>query len=119
MPQIVNFNKELNIIEVHSSGDISAEDVKKTISQIADIRREHGLNKVLVDCREQSSALGTMDTFQVVVKDDHRGIRTAVLVIAGQAAEEGNKFAETVAANRGFALKVFYTKEEAMEWLNS
>ena len=118
MSQSVSVNKELNVVEVRSSGAVTEEDVIKSIGQICHMRKEYGLDRLLVDSRKVSSPISILAAHRAVEDAKHQGVRTAVLVTSGSKAEELNQFVETVAHNRSFPLKVFYKRGEAIEWLN-
>lgn len=83
--------------------------------------REHGYSRVVIDLREMSGGLDTLETFEVAghaipTQTGARDlVRSAILDLTENI--ERIRFFETVAVNRGFNVKVFDDEEKAVEWL--
>ena len=117
MPETVRVSNELGIIEVRSFDDVSLADVDNSLMEIEGIRKETGVDKVLVDAREQISMPGMADVFQIASSLPN-SLRIAFLLSEGQSTEEDIRFVATLAANGGVAVQAFSFKDEALQWLN-
>lgn len=118
MPIRTSLNKETNIIEVISFGDITMDDVTDCRQKMNQITEESGANKMLADARGQTSMPETADLFKIAT-DVSRSRRTAVLLSEGQPTEEDILLIESVALSAGATFRVFHSKEEAIDWLNN
>ena len=116
MPETVSLNDELGIIEVRSFGDVTVEDIEDSFREIKRVREESGVGKVLVDASEQTSMPGTADSFKITSNMPHF-VRIAVFISEGQSTEEDLLFVETLAISCGAIFRVYYSKEEAIDWL--
>ena len=116
MPEDVTINDDLRIIEVYSHGSVSKENILASIASVKQITNETGIKSVLVDTTEEKtfpSAVGIIN----FVEQLPRYTKFAVLVSSDQVTKDDVEFAETAAYNRGFLLKIFTSKKEAIEWL--
>jgi len=88
--------------------------------EVFEAARANRLSKVLVDVRELSGRLGTVDNVRLVTevfeKLRGKGIRKAAIVDE-QAPGVRGWFLETVARNRGFNFRIFADEQEAHAWL--
>ena len=90
MPDTVELNRQLKIIEVHSFGTVSDRDLESSIAAVNKIKDETGINAILVDTTEQESLPDTAEDI---------------------------RFIETVAHNRGIQIRIFSARKEALDWL--
>jgi hypothetical protein len=74
--------------------------------------------KVLTDTAGLEKLPGTVSIFNFFadVADD---IAFAIVAAEGSVVHESFRFAENVAVNRGKPVKLFASREEALEWLSS
>ena len=118
MPDRIQVNEERGLIEISSFGEVSIGDIAQSISIVQKIFHEKGINKILVDTREQVSMPDSSGIFELF-STFPREFRLALLVVESQATEEDISFGETVGGNRGVLVKRFYDEEQAVQWLNS
>ena len=118
MPDKVELNKDLGIIEITSFGIVSSGDIMDSINKIMKIFKETGVHKVLVDTTTQEKMPGTVGIFKLF-SSMPKEVVYVLLVKEHQLTEEDLIFAETVAVNRGVQIKIFYDREKAIDWLNS
>lgn len=84
--------------------------------------REMGVLHLLIDIREMTGGLDTIETFEVAghgipsQTNARRLIRSAILDHPENL--ERIRFFETVAINRGFVVKIFDDEEKAVRWLS-
>jgi len=108
-------------LRVVVSGRETLADSKAGWQQIFAACREHGKHKVLV-VEELDDTLSIGETYELVRYIDDTGLAKEIQVafVDKKPMQYAiNKFAETVANNRGFHGKVFFTEEAAQTWLTS
>jgi hypothetical protein len=89
---------------------------------LADLLRECQVRncfRILLEERLEGPRLNTVDVFQIVARGTERtpGLLSAVAFVDVNAEGDLMRFAETVAVNRGFPLKVFSNVADAEKWL--
>jgi hypothetical protein len=102
------------IVEV--KGQWEEEDAKQTIEAIHDEAGRRGQTRILLDLlglMSPRSDLTRYFTGEHVAK--HWGYPLRVAALSTREIYTG--FAETVAVNRGASIRVFFEKEQALEWL--
>jgi hypothetical protein len=117
MPDKVTVREDLQIIQVDSYGDVTANDLMQSMETVMNIQRERGISKVFVDATKQTSMPSTMPVFEFGSKlaQNAGALRFAVAVL--QNTKEKVGFLETVARNRGAQFKIFDSTEAALAWL--
>ncbi len=116
MPEEVTLDKSLNIIRVRSWGDATIADWNASRDSIIALYRETGINKVVVDVTEQTSAPSTVDIFDFG-SAWLPGVRVAI--VTSDATREDQEFLENVAMNRARPMRTFDELDEALDWLEN
>lgn len=116
MPETVRLSSELGIIEVRSFDDVSLADVDSSLTEVERIRKETGVDRVLVDVRKQTSMPEMSGTFQIASSLPD-SLRIALLFSEGQSTEEDIRFVESIAGNGGVTIQAFPSEDEALQWL--
>ncbi len=116
MPEMVQVNHALEVIEVLSVGAVTHEPIAASTEKILRSGDEAGMHRVLVDVARQRARLqwpgwfGSMGnlpkTFPIVL-----------LQAADQILKELEQLCQTVAGNRSLALKRFTNRNQAVGWL--
>ncbi len=116
MPEKVTPHPEQGFIECLSTGKTSLEDYRGSLKEALRIRKDTGLDKILVDDREHS---GAYETFPIhkFIGEIPPALRVALLISQKTLSE--NRFIETVSVNRGGNLRIFTDKDEALAWLKA
>ena len=119
MPEVVTVREDPEIIEIRSYGEVCEQDLIASRERVADIIRERGIKKVLVDARKSTSLPSTYPLFlfgsSFAEKDVLRTMRLAAVV--GEMTRKDMTFIETVARNRGVEVRVFDSMDDALAWL--
>jgi hypothetical protein len=116
LPEAVSLREDLGIIHVDSHGDVSAQELGKSLEIILRSHHESGISCVLVDGHQVSSYPSAMPAFDFGTDLARaRPLRFAVLGAPGNVA--ALRFVETVTINCGGAFKVFDSESDALEWL--
>jgi hypothetical protein len=114
---------EGDVVELSFAAVSAIEEHERARDEVADLCRQKGLTKVLVDMSERSSVMGgaTMDLFgfgESFVKGKFP--RSASIAVVGKPVAEPDddlEFVVTVARNRGFAIELFHAVDDALRWL--
>ena len=118
MPEQIKVNKELGIIEVDSYDKVSYEDSMASLATLQTLMTETGIRKILSDTRRQNFH---PDMFKVYEfgKRLPNNARIAVIVSQAQPTAEAVSFLDDVASNRGVHIRLFSSRNEAIEWLRA
>ena len=121
MPSIVKLNTAPRIIEVVHTGFVSKDDLEKCTADAIAIRLEQDVHEVLIDAMELESFASMLDVYD---RPQHyaeanigRSIRIAVVSPRLVTAQDFIQFYENVCNNRGWTVKQFQSRDEAVEWL--
>ena len=107
---------------IRYTGFLASKDLpsgRNTFEAVADLCRENGCKKVLLDARELITELGTMDLFTLgcqLADVPDRSVRFALLGTEKQV--PADNFMENVAVTRGSFMRVFTVEDEAIAWLS-
>jgi uncharacterized protein YbcV (DUF1398 family) len=86
-----------------------------------ELMNESGVSLFLADCKEMAAAHTILDIFTKVQSYLEKGlskeIKEAVILPENTKSAENLKFYETACLNRGFTVKVFKARDEALNWL--
>ena len=119
MPETISIDPLNQIIVVRSSGHITVSDLASSRERIFEIYKETGINKVLVDAREQKSFITITDSYRRA--DDFgenpisRELKFAILPSIHT--EKELRFLETTSRNKGLNVMIHESKESAIDWL--
>ena len=117
MAEEVRMSPDGNLILVVSDGKPSLGEMRQTLAAIADLRRTHGIERVLVDSRARSDQPPVSDLFQggeMLARELGPNVRIAVLVASLQG---DHVFFENVAVNRGARVAFFEDEHVALRWI--
>jgi hypothetical protein len=117
MAETVRVSPDGTYILVRSVGAPSLNEMMRTLSTLAEFRRDRGIDKVLVDSRARSGQPSTSDIYHGGVSLAEKlgsGTRVAVLVSEYAA---GHKLFENIALNRGAVVAYFLQEDVALRWL--
>ena len=111
---------EEGIVEITHTGRMTIKEATESRNEAAAIMADRGLNLVLADVSDTDHDESTMDLLNF--NASHYDAfpprsRLAVVIPPDPAQAESAQFAETVAVNRGIAMKIFLAKDDAMKWL--
>lgn len=116
MGYTIKVNKELQIIEIDSSGHVSLEDLDNQLRDIIKLSKEEGILKVFVDTDKVEKIPATFSLFGFM-SSLPRNISYAMYSKIDHRNTQELKFAETVSVNRGIRVSHFTDRQEAIAWL--
>lgn len=118
MPETITIHEELEIIEVHSFGQVTGEDLLQSLQAADQICQTRGYNKVLIDAQEEGISK-TIDlfVFSATMEKAYIGKTGRFAVVISEATRKGLKFLESATQKRGLKVKTFMSADEAIDWL--
>lgn len=118
MPESVSIDKEHGVIRVDSTDLVEKEDMERSLEAVLQIAREQGLMKIMVDATSLGMLPSIIDlhSFASELSRRTKGMRHAIVVSEHSPKNVG--YVETVAQNRGAIIRTFFSKDEALAWLN-
>ena len=106
-------------ILVNFIGAFSIEAAKKTVDTMIETCAAEGQSAVVLDCSSMTGKLSVMDRYRAIVYGQKMIGKVSKLALVGDIKMVlPDRFAETVAVNRGINLKVFTETEGAIRWIN-
>ena len=122
-------NYEYDLLETYLyarlNGEYNLEEAKHVSVNLLEICRVHHITKILIDVFELQGEPTVYERFayaeymaSMYRAYIHRGFNLRQWAVVGlPPIIAPNRFGENVAVNRGMTVKVFYTIEEAQQWL--
>ena len=115
--------KNKKIIEIRNSGEITNEDMITETQEVIKLQHEKNIVLILTEFVSVKVDASLSDVFQFPEMYEQMGMdrktRIAVLVSEIEVNNEELDFYETICINRGWTIKIFIDKKEAIEWLLS
>ena len=117
-------DNKLKLIRITVIGEIFQAEGEKIITMARSTAVEHGFF-VLYDIRQATTTVPFASWFHmprnlpVFQNLQTKLVKAAVLASPQDKAVEGYKFYETVTANMGLSLRVFFNEEKAIKWLQT
>jgi hypothetical protein len=116
----IGFSDRSDSLLVVYQGPFSLGEGRGVIDGMLQACAEHGRVSVLFDCRGMTGRFTVMDRFQVVIYGlKIRGAIRRLAIVGRREDILPDRFAETVAFNRGIDMKVFADVAEAERWLKA
>lgn len=113
----IKYHNKAKYLAVEVSGQWEQYDARKAIESIRDAANKRKQTRLFLDSRSLEPSKSEMTRFFVgeyIAKHWGHPFRAAVLRLPKS---YFGGFVETVAVNRAASIKVFFEKEEALEWL--
>lgn len=119
MPETITVHEDLGIIEVHSFGQVTKEDLLKSLQTVDQIYRTQGLNMVLVDAQEEDGVPNAIDLimFSESMKRADVGKTGRFAIVTSEATREDLEFLVRTTQERGVEMSSFMSVDEAIDWL--
>lgn len=121
MPVDITISETNDYILLNYSGNISNDDLLYSIKKAVELQSENEINSYLADCSNMISSHSILDIFSKVQTMQNMGIRKdlkeAIVLPLNTESADKVKFYETACLNRGYRVKIFSDKNEALNWL--
>ena len=123
MPWRVHYHPDQMIVEAAYWGDTSATDIRDaTIEAIKTVKKQQA-TRGLVDCLKQTSTASIVDLYDLPELYEEQGltrsIRIAFVEPTKPELRDLAEFYDNVCVNRGWHLRRFATRDDAVNWLVS
>ena len=118
----VEYNSALDVIEIVHAGLTSAEDLRKTTTMAIALINERGVLDVLLDATTIDLRASLVDVYNLPAEDyeAEKLDRRACVGLVLPESKKGREFAEfyeTACSNRGWNVRSFSSRDEAINWL--
>ncbi|MFI5398451.1 MAG: hypothetical protein ACHQ9S_23200 [Candidatus Binatia bacterium] len=121
MPWTATFIAEFGIVETTHAGRLTPEELREAVAATLGLASERKTHRYLGDCTGLEHGASVSDTYALTrfyeTLPIDRLSKEAILLPASQDAETDMRFYETLTRNRGFDVRVFRTRQEAISWL--
>ena len=123
MTWCVDYKSDLGFIQVVYTGLVTLDEFKKSTNEVISLSKNHKTNRVLIDDSKLEIAVSTSEIYKLpLFYDDvnaNRKSKMALILPTSPQAREDVQFYETVCRNRGWFIKSFNERREAIDWLVS
>ena len=124
MTWMLEYNNTLRIVDVVFTGVTSGRDLQEATTKCVMLGKEQGTVKFLVDAVGLELFAPLVDIIdlpdkQYVAEGLDRLSRVALVYPRSPKAKQAAHFYETVCINRGWSVKLFPKRDDAIEWLTA
>ena len=117
----MEYDPEIDAIHIVYYDEVDFATIAQAIEASTELGIKHNTPRRLIDCTRLKGGERIMDNYKITDKLEEvrpmRNTRLALILPPDPATSEGLKFFETAARNRGQRVRVFETREAAVEWL--
>lgn len=122
MAYTLEYNSKINTIEVAFVGSVSGPEVREATTNAITLLKKHGGSKVLIDTTRLEVApqffdIYNLPAYQYVEEGLSHKTRLALITPESTKVSEATQFYETACVNRGWLVRSFSARDEALEWL--
>lgn len=118
----VQYSSHSKVVTLKSEGFIPLQDFPDRLRQVVRTARENQTNRFLLDDTEFDTQVSTLSIYELPKLYDEAGFsmqdQIAVVISPDDTGLDDYRFFETVCINQGFKVKLFFSLEEAYQWLN-
>ena len=123
VPWRVAYHEDQKVAEVAYLGATSASDIRAATRAAIGVVKEHEVKRGLIDCSEQTETGSIPELYELPnLYDDEglsRDLRIAFVEPARSELRHLAVFYETVCLNRGWQVRRFVSRGDAVDWLRS
>ena len=123
MSHIISYTSELHVVESKVQGELTLDEVKEIIAEIAIIAEEKACNLILSDFREATLRLSMIQIYELpkITANIFASLGLNILgckraLVAAEGLNDYS-FYENVMVNRGQKVRVFTNIDKAKKWL--
>lgn len=109
------------MIELVFAGNVTGPEMREATSWSIALMKKQDIKNILVNTIDQGKVLSTMDIYNLPGQYEKEGLtrqsRVAFLPSHESAVKEQAQFYANVCVNRGWMVRLFENREDAMQWL--
>jgi hypothetical protein len=121
MPWQARLTDPPRLVELTYSGIVTPEELFEAFTAALSIARENKIWLCLADCTDMVGGHSIADLYALIalfeVSDIDRNGKEAILMPTLKASRREVTFYETTCRNRGFHVRVFKSRKDAVDWL--
>lgn len=120
MPWDVRYDAERRFVETRFAGRVEPDVLRTAAVATLHCGAEHGTHRYLADCTLLEGGHSVLDLYgllEILVEARPPAFREALLMPSLDAPRQDVEFWETSCANRGFVVKLFAERDDALAWL--
>jgi hypothetical protein len=110
-----------NIVELVYTGEVTPAELMEALQAAGSLSHKHQTNLFLADCTEMAGGHSITDLYFLISAYEAAGLqygsKEALLLPKLKSPAEEVKFYEVACSNRGFIVKIFIGRHEALQWL--
>jgi hypothetical protein len=112
-----------NIVELVYADIVTPAELTAALLAAANLSRQHRTNLFFADCTDMVGGHSVTDLYFLISAYEsaglNYGLKEALLLPMMQSPAEEVKFYEIACHNRGYKVKIFTEKQDALNWLRS
>jgi hypothetical protein len=117
----VKYNPELNTIESVLADNVTTEDLRRHELQCTALAKETNSTRFLTDATQATLNVSILALYDLPKLYQDQDLRRPVLIAVLPPTSEAGKgrvdFYETVCLNKGWTVRIFGERQEALDWL--
>ena len=119
MPEVVQLNQELQLVEVTLTGRLTLPEMNKIRKRVRAFSADHQIERILVNATGlmKLPATGSLYEFGASFWKVGFSKNARLGIVVSETTSSDFQFIETVAQNRAFMFRQFSTREAAVQWL--
>lgn len=121
MPWTIHFNPATQTVELAYTGVVSPKDLQEALVAALDLATKNQTSLFLADCTKMVGGHSVADLYFLISLFESSGfkreIKEAILLPSLQSSVEDVYFYETTCLNRGYNVKLFKKRDDALAWL--
>ncbi|MBE2218612.1 MAG: hypothetical protein IAE90_10430 [Ignavibacteria bacterium] len=121
MPYKIAVSENRDYVLLDYFGNVSRDDLAGSISGCKKLYVETGISLFLADCTQMIAEHSILDIFSKVDSfqslEMKKDFREAIIISKDSESKDKVNFYETACLNRGYNVRIFENKEEAVAWL--
>jgi hypothetical protein len=118
----VEYDSELGIVSGRYVGHVTNDDFREATAKAIALGRANNTNRFLIDDSQYEGGATVFGLYELPnlheeLEADRKSRGALILPSSGSSAEKDARFYETVCQNRGWLIRVFSERQEAINWL--
>jgi hypothetical protein len=122
MPWQAKLVNDPPLVEMTYTGSVTANELHEALVAAASLSKSGKTFFFLADCTDMLGGHSFMDLYNLISLFDTHGIgrevKEAIILPAAETTQEATKFYEVACQNRGYNVRSFRERTEALSWLS-